>query len=102
MLTSTLEEFDKVIWQEFENDRQIKEEEKNKKVKISGTRRNFNYVENIWQFVLEEPKITTPGNVLESQMIKVVLLDAELNPYVDKKEEDKGNSRHNSRKRKRK
>lgn len=69
---------------------------------INGRHANHNHVDNIWQFTLEDPKITLHGDVLDSKMIQIVTIDAELNPYVDKKEDPKGTSKYNSRKRKRK
>lgn len=69
---------------------------------ITGKHANHNHVDNIWQFTLEDPNVSIHGDVLQSKMIQIVAIDAELNPYVDKKDDQKGNSKYNSRKRKRK
>ena len=67
-----------------------------------GKHANHNHVDNIWQFTLEDPNINIGSESIKTGLIQIVAMDAKLNPYVDKGDDSKVDTRGNRNKKKKK
>ena len=78
--------FDKIIATRFNKEKSILNEHK---WNITGYNANINNIDSLWNFTLKEPRLNFGTKSIQLDLLQVLCIDSELNPYVEMTKEEK-------------
>ena len=96
-----LKAFDKAVSLAFYKIESVKNDHKRQ---LSGDHCSHNHVDNVWSFILKDVKMQFGSTDVETDLLQVICIDSELNPYVRLQREeqemrDASNTTHRKRRR---
>ena len=74
-----MDSFDKIISQNFMTQKGMINEHK---WQITGYNANINNIDSVWNFTLRNPKLQFGTKTINLDLLQVLCVDSDLNPYV--------------------